>query len=134
MRNPNRQLFESISDRRNTHSLKWGKYDGSDIIPLWVCRYGSNLPRGYNAAVKAAEFGNFGYSHTPILWSIFSCKDLNIYHWEIQKNWIIWLPGMVCGLNVCCGLWKRFFPSFYPSSNLSSFSFSSGNLALLKNL
>lgn len=100
----NRQLFESIPDRRNTHSLKWGKYDGSDIIPLWVADMDfKSPPEVINAAVKAAEFGNFGYSHTPhTLVDILLQRFKDIYHWEIQKNWIIWLPGMVCGLNVCC--------------------------------
>ena len=56
-----------------------------------------------NAAVKAAEFGNFGYSYTPVtLVDILLQRSKELYHWEIQKTWIIWLPGMVCGLNVCC--------------------------------
>ena len=100
----NRELFESIPDRRNTHSLKWGKYDGSDIIPLWVADMDFKSPAAViNAAVKAAEFGNYGYSHTPVtLVDILLQRSKELYHWEIQKNWSMWLPGMVCVLNVCC--------------------------------
>jgi cystathionine beta-lyase len=25
-----------------------------------------------------------------------------LYDWEINPKWIVWLPGMVCALNVCC--------------------------------
>ena len=100
----NRELFESIPDRRNTHSLKWGKYDGSDIIPLWVADMDfKSPPEVVSAAVKAAEFGNFGYCHPPItLLDILLQRSKDLYHWEIQKNWIIWLPSVASGLNVCC--------------------------------
>jgi len=100
----NRELFESIPDRRNTHSLKWGKYDGSDIIPLWVADMDfKSPPEVVSAAVKAAEFGNFGYCHTPLtLVDILLQRFKDLYHWQIQKNWIIWLPSVACGLNVCC--------------------------------
>ena len=60
-------------------------------------------PEVISAAIKASEFGNFGYSHAPVsLVDILLQRSKHLYHWEIQKNWIIWLPGMVCGLNVCC--------------------------------
>ena len=100
----NRELFEIIPDRRNTHSLKWGKYDGSDIIPLWVADMDfKSPPEVVSAAVKAAEFGNFGYCHPPItLVDILLQRSKDLYHWEIQKNWIIWLPSVASGLNVCC--------------------------------
>jgi bifunctional pyridoxal-dependent enzyme with beta-cystathionase and maltose regulon repressor activities len=28
--------FDAVIDRRNTDSLKWGRYRGRDVIPMWV--------------------------------------------------------------------------------------------------
>ena len=34
--NSNTFDFHTVIDRRNTASLKWDKYKGRDILPLWV--------------------------------------------------------------------------------------------------
>ena len=60
-------------------------------------------PEVVAAAIKASEFGNFGYSTVPpSLVEIVQKRSLSLYNWEIKPNWIYWLPGMVCGLNACC--------------------------------
>ena len=52
----NKRLFEEIPDRRDTHSLKWAKYRGRDILPLWVADMDfKSPPEVVNEAKKAAE-------------------------------------------------------------------------------
>ena len=105
----NKRLFEEIPDRRDTHSLKWAKYRGRDILPLWVADMDfKSPPEVVNEAKKAAEFGNFGYFRTPdSLTEVVIQRSLKLYDWKIEPHWIIWLPGMVCGLNVSCRALKK---------------------------
>ena len=96
--------FDNVPDRRHTHSLKWGKYEGRDVLPLWVADMDFKSPREViDAAVVASEFGNFGYSKCPPpLVDIVIERSQDLYDWEIDPRSIVWLPGMVCALNVCC--------------------------------
>lgn len=96
--------FDNCPDRRNKPGLKWGKYAGKDIIPLWVADMDFRAPPSViEAAREEADFGNYGYAkaHPELIDSVLHhCQTL--YDWEVDPNWLIWLPGMVCALNVCC--------------------------------
>ncbi|MEK9772025.1 MAG: PatB family C-S lyase [Opitutae bacterium] len=96
--------FDNCPDRRNKPGLKWGKYAGKDIIPLWVADMDFRAaPSVIEAAREEADFGNYGYAkaHPELIDSVLHhCQTL--YDWEVDPNWLIWLPGMVCALNVCC--------------------------------
>ena len=98
------EIFDNVPDRRLTHSLKWGKYEGRDIIPLWVADMDfRSPPEVIDAAIAASEFGNFGYSKCPPpLVDIVIERSRALYGWDIDPLSIVWLPGMVCALNVCC--------------------------------
>jgi len=96
--------FDNCPDRRNRPSLKWGKYEGKDVLPLWVADMDFRAPPAVlETAKREADFGNYGYAkaHPGLVDSVInhcSCA----YGWEIDSNWLVWLPGMVCALNVCC--------------------------------
>jgi cysteine-S-conjugate beta-lyase len=96
--------FDSPPNRVDTSSLKWEKYADSDIIPLWVADMDFKSPQSVIDQAKiSADHGNFGYGCPPkglVELLISRCSDL--YDWEINPKWIVWLPGMVCALNVCC--------------------------------
>ena len=61
------------------------------------CGHGFQVSPGVvERAAKEADFGNFGYAKCPsglIEVVIERCKDL--YGWEVESSWIVWLPGMV---------------------------------------
>jgi len=98
------RFFDDIPDRRGTNSLKWGKYAGTDIIPLWVADMDfKSPPEVVDAAVQAGSFGNFGYCKCPegLVETVIS-RCLDLYGWEIERSWLVWLPGMVCALNASC--------------------------------
>lgn len=96
--------FDDCPDRRGKPGLKWGKYEGKDILPLWVADMDFRAPPAVlETAQKEAEFGNYGYAkaHPGLIDSVVRhCQS--IYGWKIDPNWLVWLPGMVCALNVCC--------------------------------
>jgi cystathionine beta-lyase len=96
--------FDTVLERRATASLKWEKYREQDIIPLWVADMDFRSPPAVIRALQQRiENGVFGYTITP--------DDLNEtvmamlqakYAWKVEPEWLVWLPGLVTGLNVAC--------------------------------
>lgn len=96
--------FDTIIDRRNTASEKWDKYRGRDIIPLWVADMDFRSPPAVIQALhERVEHGVFGYTHPPAeLIAAVRAHLLVDFGWAVEQEWIVWLPGLVCGLNVLC--------------------------------
>lgn len=96
--------FDEIIDRTATGSLKWGKYKDTDILPMWVADMDFKVPPAVlDTLKKSIEHGIFGYTLLPDgLDDIMIKRMETLYDWRIEKEWIIWLPGVVCGLNLAC--------------------------------
>jgi len=96
--------FDTVIDRRNTGSEKWDRYAGQDIIPLWVADMDFRSPPVVLEALQQrVEHGVFGYSSPPKeLIAVVLAMLQNEYSWQVQPEWLVWLPGLVCGLNVSC--------------------------------
>ena len=94
--------FDRIVDRRATSSLKWNKYAGRDVIPMWVADMDfPSSPAIVNALVERARHGVFGYTDTPPELNDTIVRHLDAaYEWKIQPDWLIWLPGLVSAINV----------------------------------
>ena len=59
------------------------------------------LPEVIETAKDYANFGNFGYGKpSPALTELIIERMDKFHNWRIQPNWLVWLPGMVCGFNV----------------------------------
>lgn len=94
--------FDTPPDRRGTDSQKWQKYAGRDVLPMWVADMDFEVaPVIVEALQRRAAHGIFGYAR-PVR----STVDAVIgalaerYRWPVDPSWIVWLPGLVCGLNV----------------------------------
>jgi len=96
--------FDTIIDRGNTGSEKWDKYAGKDIIPLWVADMDFRSPPAVIEALhERVSHGIFGYTHPmPGLVSEVVSHLERDFAWQVEPDWIVWLPGLVCGLNVLC--------------------------------
>ena len=96
--------FDAPPGRNGTCSLKWGKYEDSDFIPLWVADMDFKSPPAVlEQARVSAEHGNFGYGRPPpALIEKIVKRSEDLYNWVIDPSWVVWLPGMVCALNVTC--------------------------------
>ncbi|MFH1719936.1 MAG: PatB family C-S lyase [Planctomycetota bacterium] len=96
--------FDRIFDRRNTGSLKWDKYKGKDIIPMWVADMDFQAPPAVlDALHERVEHGIFGYASPPDELIKVVVERLEAkYQWKIKPYWIVWLPGLVPALNVVC--------------------------------
>ncbi len=96
--------FDSSVERRGTASLKWDKYGNRDIIPLWVADMDFQSPPAVIQALQQrVAYGVFGYTIAPMKLNDTVVGMLkNLYGWEIEADWLVWLPGLVTGLNVVC--------------------------------
>ncbi|MDF9833352.1 cystathionine beta-lyase [Ereboglobus sp. PH5-5] len=94
--------FETTHDRRGTDSLKWQKYAGSDILPMWVADMDfQTSPAIVEALRRRVAHGIFGYAHATADETAAVVEAMQArYGWAILPEWIVWLPGLVCGLNV----------------------------------
>lgn len=99
--------FDTLIDRRNTNSLKWNKYKDQDIIPLWVADTDFKAPEGVlNALHQRIDHGVFGYSRpSPRLIELIVERMKSLYQWDIQPDWLLFMPGVVPGLNFGIKAW-----------------------------
>ena len=94
--------FDTPPLRLGTDSQKWQKYAGRDILPLWVADMDFKSSPAIIAALhERVEQGVFGYAR-PVKTTVDAVVDAcaRNYGWRIDGSWIVWLPGLVCGLNV----------------------------------
>jgi cystathionine beta-lyase len=96
--------FNTPVDRRNTASVKWDRYKGKDILPLWVADMDFQAPPAVLFALhRQVEHGVFGYTHPSEELTATVVAMLQYEHgWTVRPDWIVWLPGLVTGINVAC--------------------------------
>jgi len=96
--------FDTPIDRRGTDSLKWKVYKNRDIIPMWVADMDFQSPPAVIEALrKRVEHGVYGYTVPPkALIDTIRDRLYHLYGWDIKPQWIVWLPGLVSGINVAC--------------------------------
>ncbi len=94
--------FDTVPQRLGTDSQKWQKYAGRDVLPLWVADMDFKSAPAIIAALHArVDHGIFGYAR-PVKSTVDAVVDAMQarYGWTIDPSWIVWLPGLVVGLNV----------------------------------
>ena len=98
--------FDHVPDRAGLPGDKWGRYAGRDVLPLWVADMDFPAPAEVIEAVQArTAHGVFGYtSPWPELVAAVTGHLRQEYGWEVEPDWLLWLPGMVSGFNIACAL------------------------------
>ena len=93
--------FDKVIDRKGTDSLKWTRY-GDDVIPLWVADM--DFPSAepiVRALHHRIDHRIYGYTRAPQALRHVICSRLKtLYGWDIKGEDIIFLPGLVVGLNL----------------------------------
>jgi cystathionine beta-lyase len=124
--------FDRIIDRRDTASEKWEKYRDSEILPMWVADTDfMSPPAVIEALQQRISHGVFGYTQTPAELNQLVVERMHrLYGWSIKADWLVWLPGLVCGLNLSCRsvgadgdnilVPKPIYPPFMTAPRLSS--------------
>jgi cystathionine beta-lyase len=99
-----RYNFDTCPDRSDLGSLKWDKYKGRDILPLWVADMDfTTAPEILAALQKRLDHGIFGYTipyDAPVQAVIDYLERQHGY--KAQASWLKFLPGLVPAINLCC--------------------------------
>ena len=95
--------FDTYRNRRNMESAKWdemGPDIGEDIVPLSVADMELiTAPEIIEALKETAEFGVYGYTWWGDTYADACRHWMSTRHgWEIQKEWLVQLNGVVQGL------------------------------------
>ena len=96
--------FDTVIDRRGRDSTKWNKYADRDVIPLWVADMDFAAPPAVLEALhQRVKHGVFGYGQPwPSLVAAVIEHLEREYAWSVKEQWLVWLPGLVAGLEVAC--------------------------------
>ena len=100
--------FSQIHDRLSWSAVKWEKYRGRDIIPLWIADMDFPVAPVIQSALAAhVAHGNYGYTAVPHELPGLLVEDYRRrYGWDVAPEAIVWLPGLVLGLSLavktCC--------------------------------
>lgn len=96
--------FDQPIDRSASCCIKWDRYAGRDVLPLWVADTDfQSPPEVLQAMHDRVDHGVFGYTQ-PCQALIDEVVDFQrrTFGWEVDPGWLVWLPGLVSGLSVCC--------------------------------
>jgi len=93
--------FDQVVDRRGSDSIKWSYY-GDDALPMWVADMDFRSPQPIlDAICRRVDHGVFGYSFDlPPLREAVSERMQRRYNWQVSPDEILFLPGLVSGINV----------------------------------
>jgi cysteine-S-conjugate beta-lyase len=95
--------FDEIIERGDTDSVKWGVYP-KGVLPLWVADMDFISAEPIIRALKErSEHGIFGYSRpSRELIEVIRKRLRQLYGWKISGRQIIFIPGIVTGINIAC--------------------------------
>ncbi|XXK31738.1 MalY/PatB family protein [Rhodobacteraceae bacterium nBUS_24] len=97
--------FDFNPNRFDTFSSKWDKFKGRDVLPMGLADTDFKVATPIlNSLRERTEHGVFGYTRQPLA----PLVDATIgwlsdnYEWQIEPEWLVWLPCLVSGLNLAC--------------------------------
>lgn len=96
--------FTTLPERSGTGSLKWERYGGRDVLPMWVADMDFVSPPGVLDALRErVGHGVFGYTIPPASTVQAVIDYLSQRHGaNVTAEQIVWFPGLVPALNVAC--------------------------------
>ena len=94
-------IFDQIVDRTQSNSIKWTLYN-PDVLPMWVADMDFKSPEPIIQALRErVEHGVFGYEAPNVDMRATVVNWLaKKYDWAIHPDDIVFLPGLVSGLNL----------------------------------
>ena len=106
--------FDQVLPRRETESAKWRIYP-EDVLPLWVADMDFVSPEPVRRALHAAvDHGVFGYPRglhgdgpeLPEYADVIVERLRDRYAWQVEPQDVLFLPGIVVGLNVMGNMFR----------------------------
>ena len=97
--------FDEVINRKNTDSFKWDFFqDPEETIPMPVADMDFRSAEPILQALReVTEHGVFGYSIVPEeLKNILQERLERLYGWKTEKEWQVWIPGLVPAITATC--------------------------------
>jgi len=94
--------FDSPVERSGSWSIRWDRYAGRDVIPLWVADSDFRAPPAVLEALsRRIEHGVLGYTAPPeALREAIVARLEALYRWRVDPAWIVFISGVVPGLHL----------------------------------
>jgi cystathionine beta-lyase len=105
--------FDTVLDRRQTHSLKWDRcrvdFGLDDVIPMWVADMDFTAPpEVVEAVTRRAAHGAYGYASVPeSMWASAIDWLRKRHGWTVERQWLGRAPGVVPALSLCVNAFTR---------------------------
>jgi cystathionine beta-lyase len=100
-------IFDEVIHRRNTESYKWDSFnDPNSVISMPVADMDFRCAEPILSAMnEVTSHGIFGYSIIPDkLNDIFKERVYHKYRWNIKKEWLVWVPGLIPAVTSICNM------------------------------
>lgn len=96
--------FDTLPERRTSGSLKWDRYGGRDVLPLWLADMDFHAPEVVREALhRAVDHAVFGYTRpTRADAAAFCAHELRLTGWSIDPAWLTWTSGVNVAMNAAC--------------------------------
>ena len=101
-------MFQTVN-RDHTNAIKWERYRAKDLLPMWVADMDIACPEAITSAlIERIRHPIYGYTHP---WSSLNqavvdwCQQR--YSVQIEREWIVWMPGVVPSFNLAVDLFGR---------------------------
>ena len=93
--------FDHPPDRHDSDSVKWARYAGTDILPMWVADMDfASPPPVVEALRRRVDHGVFGYGGGPVDLKYVIANWIERRHgWKIDPEWIVYVPGVMIGMS-----------------------------------
>lgn len=137
------ETFDTVLSRTGTESMKWDLYKDQEVLPFWVADMDFAMAQPIQEALRQRlDHPVMGYTLAPDELPT-AVKDFlnDQYQWDIDPEWLVWLPGVVCGLSASCRafakpgdhivvnppIYHHFFDSHEPSHIIDRLPLRCGN-------
>src|SRR5688500_19326842 len=87
--------FDAPVERAGTWSIRWDRYAGRDVVPLWVADTDFRAPPAVLAALQGRlQHGILGYTSPPkALRDAIVERMARLYRWTHDPDWQGFIPG-----------------------------------------
>jgi cystathionine beta-lyase len=96
--------FDRKIERDDSDSVKWGKYRGRDILPMWVADTDFAVaPQIQQALQQRAAHPVYGYTLVrKQLLDLLVARMQRLYQWDVDPSWIVMLPNVITSFYLAC--------------------------------
>lgn len=96
--------FDQEIDRSDTSSVKWERYRGRDILPMWVADTDFAVAPAIQQALQE-RVAHPVYGYTMVRESLVDLlveRMATRYGWEVAPQWIVMLPNVISSFYLAC--------------------------------